>query len=681
MTALVATYRLQLGPHLTFTGATALVPYLRGLGVSHLYLSPVMQARTGSTHGYDVVDPRRVSDVLGGEPGLRALAAAGLDLIVDIVPNHMAACDENPFWRDPDRRAVFFDLDPLGGHRRFFDVDELAGVRVEDPEVFAETHAKIIQLVHDGVVAGVRVDHVDGLADPAGYLQRLREAGIDRVWVEKILEPGERLPPWPVQGTTGYEYLVDVDALFVDPEGRAVLDAATGPRPTFRVQAATAKAEQVATTFQPEVARLRRVSDVDGIDVALAALPVYRTYVDPQTRAASEQDRAALTAIPPAVADALLTPGAAPAELVVRFQQTTGAVTAKGVEDTAMYRDVRLLALDEVGGDPDRFGVSVEEFHRANVRRLASWPRALLAATTHDTKRSADVRARIATLSTMGGEWFTLAAWWRDLCAQHASTVGTVGTVGAPDPEEQLFALQTLVGAWPLSRPRLVATMVKSLREAKRNTSWIEPNEAWERTAVEVIAAAIADPRFVERFVPFVAVVVERADRAALGGLVLRCTSPGVPDFYQGDELWNHLLVDPDNRRTVDWSLRRVLLDQQRRGARLDRFTAKLYATRVLLALRAHFRGFADVPYRALDAPADVCAYARGSAEEPAVVVVVPVRHWRELEVPAPAAAAMDEAWVDVLAPLDAIYGARRSGVFVPPDVAGGLLPDRRGHD
>jgi (1->4)-alpha-D-glucan 1-alpha-D-glucosylmutase len=672
MTPLVATYRLQLGPTSSFADATALVPYLRDLGVSHLYLSPIMQARRGSTHGYDVVDPRQVSDALGGEPGLRALAAAGLDLIVDIVPNHMVASDENPFWRDPELRRTFFDLDPEGGHRRFFDIDELAGVRVEDPEVFAVTHAKIIELVRDGVVAGVRVDHVDGLADPGGYLQRLRDAGIEQVWVEKILEPGEHLPPWPVEGTTGYEFLVDVDALFVDPDGRPALDAAVGPRLTFREQGARAKAEQVATTFRPELSRLRRLADVDDLDAALVALPVYRTYLDPETRVASEQDAVALRALPEGFVASLESLDATPAEFVVRFQQTSGAVMAKGIEDTAMYRDVRLLALNEVGGDPDRFGITVDELHRANERRIASWPRGLLAATTHDTKRSADVRARIAVLSTMGDEWLTLVEWWRDLCAQHETRSGAFGA------DEQLFVLQTLVGAWPLSHDRLEATLVKSFREAKRHTSWIEPDESWERAVIEVVETSLADQRFVERFAPFLAEVLARADRAALGGLVLRCTAPGVPDLYQGDELWNHLLVDPDNRRPVDWALRRALLDHQERGAPLDRFTTKLFTTRALLALRARFAGFAELGYQALDAPPDVCAFTRGSPGTPEVVVVVPVRSSRALERPDPFA---DPAtWVDVLAPLDAVYEARRPGVFVRADVARGLSTQRPGH-
>ena len=662
MTRFVATYRLQLGPDLTFADAAALVPYLRDLGVSHLYLSPIMQARAGSTHGYDVVDPRRVSDVLGGEPGLRALAAAGLELIVDIVPNHMAVSDENPFWSDPQLRARFFDLDPDGGHRRFFDVDELAGVRVEDPEVFAVTHETIIELVRDGVVAGVRVDHVDGLADPAAYLARLRDAGVEHVWVEKILEPGEQLPPWPVEGTTGYEFLVDVDALFVDPGGRAALDASVGARRPFREISADAKRAQVHTTFRPEVARLRRIVAVEGLEVALAALPVYRTYVDAASRARSDQDVAALEHLPPAVVVALLDRQATPPEFVTRFQQTTGAVMAKGVEDTAMYRDVRLLALNEVGGDPDRFGISVASFHRANERRRAR-PHTMLAATTHDTKRSADVRARIAVLSTLGSEWFELVESWRTLCATH-----TRGGAGL-DADEQLFVLQTLVGVWPISRARFDAYLVKAMREAKRHTSWTEPDDAWEQGVVDVVADAVADPRFDEAFVPVLERVVPAADRIALGALVLRCTVPGVPDVYQGDELWNHLLVDPDNRRPVDWDLRRALLARLHGRQPVDRFTAKLFALHALLALRARLPNFTELAYTPLSAPIDVCVFARGA---PDVVVAVPVRPDVETCGVHDVVRDGDEEWTDVLEPLTTVYGTRRPAVFVRAGLRGG---------
>ena len=221
---MIATYRLQLSPEQDFAAVRALVPYLRELGISHLYLSPSLQARTGSTHGYDVVDPTRVSDALGGEEGLRALAGEGLRIVLDIVPNHMGVSDENRWWADERERARVFDYDPDDGwYRRFFDIDDLAGVRVEDPEVFELVHGKVLELVRDGVVDGLRVDHPDGLADPAGYLARLRDAGAEHVWVEKILHTGEPLRDWPVEGTVGYEFLNDAAALFVDPAGEAAL--------------------------------------------------------------------------------------------------------------------------------------------------------------------------------------------------------------------------------------------------------------------------------------------------------------------------------------------------------------------------------------------------------------------------------------------------------------------------
>jgi (1->4)-alpha-D-glucan 1-alpha-D-glucosylmutase len=327
---------------------------------------------------------------------------------------------------------------------------------------------------------------------------------------------------------------------------------------------------------------------------------------------------------------------------------------AKGVEDTAMYRHVRLLALNEVGGDPDRFGITVDEFHAACVRRHRDWPRALLAATTHDTKRSADTRARIGALAGLGPEWRRLVDEWRALFVEHRRG-------HAPDDDEQLFVLETLVGAWPIARERIDGYLVKALREAKRHTSWVDGDPAWEHDVVEATARLSADPRFRKSFVPFLAEVVAAADRIALGQLVLRCTTPGVPDLYQGDELWNQLLVDPDNRRPVDWSLRRLLLDELCGGAPPGRDSAKLFATTALLALRRRHDGFAALDYRPLPAPAELCAFARG----PDVVVAVPVRVGAELLTPdalrVPGGA---DAWTDLLAPLDAVYGRRRPAVF-----------------
>jgi (1->4)-alpha-D-glucan 1-alpha-D-glucosylmutase len=600
---MIATYRLQLTTEFGFAAARALVPYLQELGVSHLYLSPVLQARHGSTHGYDVADPGRVSEDLGGEEGLRALCEAGLDVILDVVPNHMAASEEeNPFWRDPDLRRRFFDLDEeTGRHRRFFDIDELAGVRVEDPEVFAATHAVVLRLVGEGLVDGLRIDHPDGLADPRGYLERLRAEGVEHVWVEKILEPGEPLREWPVEGTTGYEYANDVAALFVDPAGEDVLtELAEELRPWHDV-AFAAKLEQASTTFQPEVERLRRLYDAPELERALASLPVYRTYVEPATGRVEDADRDAAAGLPDELRRVLLLEERGHDEFVTRFQQTSPAVMATGVENTAFYRYVRLLALNEVGGDPGRFGIAVAEFHRSNMSRRS---RGLLAGTTHDTKRSADVRARIGALAGMAERFAERAQAWRALNAHD----------GGPDWTEELLIYQTLLGAWPLEPDRLEAYVEKALREAKRNTSWATPNAEWEGAVKGFCRALYENARFRSDFEPFAAEVAESGERAALGQLALRLTSPGVPDIYQGDELTFLALVDPDNRRPVDW--------EWRRRALADRSSPKLNLIRALLDLRARRPDAFAGHYEPLDAAATTCAFLRGED----VVVAVPVR-------------------------------------------------------
>ncbi|MBV9604613.1 MAG: hypothetical protein JO027_05890, partial [Solirubrobacterales bacterium] len=409
-----ATYRLQLTASFGFAEARALVPYLRDLGISHLYLSPSFQARPGSTHGYDVIDPRQVSNDLGGADGLRALSGAardaGLGLILDVVPNHMAADDANHYWADPELRARFFDIDTdTGVYRRFFDIGDLAGVRQEDPAVFEETHELVIALVRDGVIDGVRIDHPDGLADPAGYLAALRNRGVERAWVEKILDPGEKLRDWPVSGTVGYEFLNDVCALFIDPAGEAPLTAlweqvSGDPRP-FGELAHEAKLEQVRGPFAQDVDRLLREDSQPSrtdLEHALASLPVYRTYVDAGAGRVTDEDRRAIaeSGMDASIASMLLLEQPAPAGFVTRFQQTTPAIMAKGVEDTAFYRYNRLLALNDVGGDPSRFGIEVARFHEANLERAERFPENLLTTMTHDAKRSADVRARIGALAS-----------------------------------------------------------------------------------------------------------------------------------------------------------------------------------------------------------------------------------------------------------------------------------------
>jgi (1->4)-alpha-D-glucan 1-alpha-D-glucosylmutase len=638
-----ATYRLQLSPELDFAAVAGLVPYLRDLGISHLYLSPSLHARAGSTHGYDVVDPTRISDALGGEDGLRALRAAGLPIVLDIVPNHMGVSDENRWWADEELRAKFFDWDPHDGwYRRFFDIDDLAALRVEDDEVFQATHAKVLELLRDGVIEGLRVDHPDGLADPAGYLRRLAGAGAEHVWVEKILNrshPPERLRDWPVEGTVGYEFLNDAAALFVDPAGEAQLtdlfELLTGEERTFREVALEAQIQQATTTFAREVARLRTLLDEPGLADALAALPVYRTYVEPATGRVDEADREAIAraGIEGRLADVLLLRERGHDEFVTRFQQTSPPVTAKGVEDTAFYRYNRLLALCEVGGDPGRFGMSVAEFHAGNARRAERFPRGLLVTQTHDTKRSGDVRARIGALAGMAGEWREHVPRWREANAG-------LRRDGAPDANEEYLIYQTLVGAWPIEPDRLEAYLEKALREAKRNTSWVEQDHDYEARVKRFAVALLEHRPFLDDFEPFAVQVAEIGRRSSLGQLLLKLTSPGVADVYQGDELEALSLVDPDNRRPVDWKARREALDALRRGAAPSPATMKLYTIWKALDLRARRPSAFAGAYEPVEAGPGVCAYLRGGA----VLVVVPVRDWGEASI-----AGMAGRWRDVL--------------------------------
>ena len=628
MTEFRATYRLQLGGGFGFAAARELVPYLAELGVSHLYLPPSFQARPGSTHGYDVVDPTSISSELGGEEEFRALVGAareaGLGVILDIVPNHMAVDDANRYW--VEQREKFFDVDPeTGKYRRFFDIDHLAGVRQEDPEVFEETHRLVLSLVREGLVDGLRIDHPDGLADPEGYLVRLRDAGVEHVWVEKILDPGERLrESWPVEGTVGYEFLNDVAALFVDPAGHDRLtalwhDLADDAR-AFHEYAAEAKLEQASTTFAAEVQRLRALLPRDDLAGALSSLPVYRTYI--RDGVASAEDREVLRE---AGIEWLLD---APPEFVTRFQQTTPPVMAKGVEDTAFYRYLRLLALNDVGGDPGRFGISIEAFHEANAARP---PLNLLVTQTHDTKRSGDVRARIGALAGLAEQWEAHVRGWLTL----------LEAVPGPNSIERYLVFQTLVGAWPIEPERLDGYLEKALREAKRTSSWIEPDVEHE-DAVKAFARGLYDlPEFREDFNEFVAEVAAAGDRAALGQLALKLTVPGLPDIYNGDELPLFSLVDPDNRRPVDWEARRAALDALQRGEDVD---PKLLLIVRALALRARRPGVFSGAYTPIDAGEHVVAFARGEGE---VLVVVPVGspHGARLALPGELAG----AWRDVL--------------------------------
>ena len=653
--SLRATYRLQLTPDFGFAAARELIPYLRDLGVSHLYLSPSLQARPGSTHGYDVIDPTRISADLGGEAAFRALAeaahAAGLGIVLDLVPNHMATDEGNRFWTDPELRRRFFDIDPVTGrHRRFFDIDDLAGLRQEDPEVFETTHALVLSLVREGVVDALRIDHPDGLADPAGYFSRLRAGGAQTVWIEKILEPSERLRDWAVTGTVGYEFLNDVCALFVDPRAQqrftTVWQELSGDDRDFAQVAAEAKLEQAQGPFAPDIERLAAAQPevpggIEGLAGAVASFPVYRSYVEPEAGVVDEADRAAVHAaqMPAELAEMVLLERPAEPAFVTRFQQTTPAVVAKGVEDTAFYRYGRLLALCDVGGDPGRFGIGADRFHAANQERAHRFPQAMLTTMTHDTKRSSDVRARIAGLTWMPDEWERRVRHWLRLTESLRSG-------GAPDDLERYFIFQTVAGAWPIESERIVAYMQKALREAKRNTNWAEQNAAWEEAVAAFCRGLYERDEFRESLEEFVRELAFAGDRIALGTVALKLTAPGVPDTYQGDEMPVRALVDPDNRRPVDWHWHEMMLGRLAGGAqpegRAGSSLRKLWLTTRLLGLRIRRpAAFVGGAYQPVDAGPEAIAYLRGDE----VLVAVAIRPG----VPTGRTAGIDGRWRDVL--------------------------------
>ena len=576
-----ATYRLMFGERFGFAEAQRLIGHLAGLGVSHLYLPPSYQARAGSTHGYDVVDPNAISAELGGEAAFRALVAAardaGLGVVLDIVPNHMAADDANRYWTE--ERERFFDVEPESGvYRRFFDIDHLAGVRQEDPEVFEETHRLTQRLLQEGLIDGVRIDHPDGLADPKGYLDRLRA---EHVWVEKILDPGERLrPDWRCDGTVGYEFLVDLAALFVDPAAEAPLtdlwhEVAGDTRP-FGEWAREAKLEQARGPFARDVERLARASatgiEGDALAEALCSLPVYRTYLRPEHLGGDEVPEADLAILRGAGLEWLLEESP---EFVARFQQTTPPVMAKGVEDTAFYRYARLVALNDVGGDPSRFGIDPAAFHAANLARP---PLNLLITSTHDTKRSGDARARAGAIAAIPDEWREFA----------------LARIDERFPLESYFLLQSLAAVGAIGPERIDTFVEKALREMKRASNWIEPDLEHEAAVKEWAKAVDVEP--------MASRLVQIGDRHALAQVLLKLTSPGVPDIYNGDEIADLSLVDPDNRRPIDW-------ERVRRGDRKTQL--------IRTVLRERIEG----DYEPVDAGDGVCAFSRGGRWHVAVAV------------------------------------------------------------
>jgi (1->4)-alpha-D-glucan 1-alpha-D-glucosylmutase len=876
MPAVTATYRLQTHAGFTLADARGVLDYLHALGVSHLYLSPVLAARPGSPHGYDGTDPTRLNPELGTEEGFWALAdachARGMGLVLDVVPNHLAAsADHNPWWADvlthgpaspyanhfdiawddhprphlrgkvllpvlgdpyaavlesgqlapgfadgafhlalygqrlpvdprtyglilqpvldaaradlgpddpgvvelqsilnavshlpprtdpdpgkqanaraevavvrrrladlpdPVHRHVAAGLAALAGtpgdpasfrrleelvdaqayrpcfwrvaadeinYRRFFDVNELAALSGEREEVFADTHGKIVEWVRAGLVDGLRIDHPDGLFDPKGYLDRLRQATGDiPVWVEKILGHGEELPPdWACAGTTGYEFLAAVNGLFVAPTGEApltrVYEAVTDRDTPFRELAYQCKRLILRAALASELHMLAHQLDrlaqsqrwsrdftLTGLRHALreviACFPVYRTYLadginETERRLVLEAVRLARRRNPTLgkaafdfVRDTLLMrepPGGATDEYKAaqrrfagKFEQVTAPVTAKGVEDTAFYLFNRLVALNEVGGEPGKWGTPPGELHDLLARRQ---PLALNPLSTHDTKRGEDVRARLCVLSEKPGEWAAAVGRWRAMLMGLAEAVGDRR---APDANDEYLFLQTAVGAWPAEPDfapadfarRVREYLHKALHEAKENTSWVNPDAEYDAAVGRFVDAAMDParmPHFLADVQRFVAGIADAGYRNGLSQTVIRCTAPGVSDTYQGTELWNLSLVDPDNRRPVDYACRAKLLAALDERAAADPAglcleltsdlpsgRAKLYVVSRLLRLRRERPAAFAGDYVPLPVDERVFAFVRGGQ----VVTVAPRLtatggDWGEAAVPLP---------------------------------------------
>jgi (1->4)-alpha-D-glucan 1-alpha-D-glucosylmutase len=822
MTAPLATYRLQLNAEIGFSGAAALAPYLSRLGITHVYCSPILKARPGSTHGYDIVAHDELNPELGDAAQLDAMVAAfngaGLKILLDFVPNHMGVGGaDNPLWLDvlewgsDSAYAGWFDIDwephrgylhekllvPVLGeqygieldagklvlkldaatgelavwaydhhklpinpltypdvlgsehaalerlgdelgalrrwrpqaprraaeikrelaavirrdgtaraalaaaverlnradqdgarraldaliqkqhwraahfrvagddinYRRFFNINDLAGLRVELPEVFDHVHGLVLELVRARVVDGLRIDHIDGLLEPQAYLERLRAAlarvGVPDCYVvvEKILARGEALPgSWPVSGTTGYEFAAAVLQVLLDPAGEAPLTRLyrelTDERAPFADVVYAAKQKIMRNEMASEVNVLAR----DAARVArqnprtadfthgllrtalrelVASFAVYRTYVDAAGRctekdlkhladAAAAARRRAPELDPSVFAflERLLSgklveaprsgfSRAAVLRCAMKTQQLSGPIMAKGLEDTAFYRYNRFIALNEVGGEPNRIGWGIEAFHDANAERAKRWPQSLSATATHDTKRGDDTRARLAVLTEMPAEWAEQARGWRHLLR------GAEPPDGPPDANDEYFFYQSLLGAWPAElcdaskldegalrafAERLRGTLRKAAREAKRHSTWAAPDEQYESALDDLVAAALGprrDPRFMAQFAPFASRVARLGVHNSLVQLALKLTAPGVPDLYRGTELWDFSLVDPDNRRPVDFARRAALLAAVEDDLAQDALRAferwrtewhdgrvKLAVTRTLLALR-----------------------------------------------------------------------------------------------
>jgi (1->4)-alpha-D-glucan 1-alpha-D-glucosylmutase len=683
----IATYRLQLHAGFPLPAAQKVLPYLGDLGISHVYLSPCLQAVPGSQHGYDVVDPGKISEDLGGEAAWSSFVHAARELelriLLDIVPNHMSASHHNPWWDDVlkhgplSRFADFFDIRipagepfcvhlcslarpygealeagelsievigneprvkhyenswPLGpssweplllekamrgdnesidailrrqyyllhgwklsgeltNYRRFFDIDSLIGIRVESPEVATATHARIQQMIAKGEIDGVRVDHPDGLREPLQYFERLRRMLPEgRIYIEKILENDERLKEgWPIDGTVGYEFLAKVNRLWMDDQRTDVLTATyadfTGHSVNFGRLVREKKRAILETTFAAshellteaalKIARAGwQTRDLsprhlrEALEKLVTALPVYRTYrtansLDEEDRrillealqsariGSPEIDAAAFDFLASLFTKADL--DEAEADFIAKWQQLTPSVMAKGVEDTMFYCFDRLVSGNEVGSQASLVGISADKFHEFCHYLSERWPHNMLATSTHDNKRSEDVRARISILSEIPERWSEALHQWSQLNANAWQN-------RLPDRHAEYLLYQTLIGAWPIDHDRAWGYMLKACREAKISTSWHEPNISFEEKIRGFVGGVFESPDFIASLERFVEPLILPGRINSLAQTLIKLVAPGVPDFYQGTELWDLSLVDPDNRRPVDFAVRAQLL-------------------------------------------------------------------------------------------------------------------------
>jgi (1->4)-alpha-D-glucan 1-alpha-D-glucosylmutase len=823
-----STYRLQLNRQFTFDDAAAIADYLSDLGISHVYCSPYLQAAPGSMHGYDVVDPQKVNEELGGEGGHRRfckrLSGLGLGQVLDIVPNHMALGRWNRYWRDvlengpSSRYATWFDIDwnspevklknkvlipvlaeqygnalasgnirieqdgetfcfryfdhsfpiaprPLAkilemaaqrlredslgfiadsltrlpapdandpalveerqrdkdvifhllaracaekkevceaigsaieaingdidllddllnqqyyrlaywraadqelGYRRFFDVNTLIGLRMERQHVFDATHGRVLEWVQSGVLDGIRVDHPDGLRDPQQYFDRLR-ARAGEAWIigEKILEPGESLrASWPIDGTSGYDFLNVCNDLLVNPEGlrefSAIYREFTGRAESFDEMVHDKKLSVEQEALGSDVNRLAslfveicegnrdqrdytRAEIRRAIREVAASFSIYRTYVVAERNEITEEDRGEIEQavnrakeyrldIDAGLFDfigdvlALRHRGALESEFLLRFQQFTSPVMAKGVEDTAFYCFNRMIGLNEVGGAPAVDGMSIDEFHAYCAHMQATHPLSMTTLATHDTKRCDDVRARLAALTEIPARWRSALQRWVRMNARFK-------TNKLPDRNTEYFLYQTMIGAWPIAEERLEAYMVKAAREAKEQTSWTQQNKEFEDALQAFIGQLYTSREFVADLETLVGRVNHAGHVNSLAQTLLHFTAPGVPDTYQGGELWDYRLVDPDNRTPVDYDLRQRMLNELKAGMtvseimkREDTGMPKLWLVhRALMLRRQHPEWFgAEADYEPLPLSGAKAAHAVAYLRAGRVATIVP---------------------------------------------------------